>query len=433
MKGYLYKRGPRRGHRWYRRWCTLVGDSFSYFVDESQKDPKGRFMLSRCDDAFPLTLPPNSLFPSHGFVFVIHVTSLRSFLFSAPSQESREMWIEAVRRTVRDVRGRMREERERKTLHLVGVRRRIELEKKKGHDRLSRFVTPPQTARLEKSAKDFEDLTQRKKMSSQKRKALNLESHAKNGKGNFDLEGEDAIFGSSEVKFESRHSWHGTHIERERESERESERERRRGGEREEESEGSQSKRERSLGKEEEEGGKKERREKEREKEADDDVENGSDSLSLSPPDMSFAHTHFPPYLSSSPLPTSPSPICTLNSSPSSSSSPSLSPSPSPSLSPSPSPSPSPPPSSLKEAKAALLFASRAASWSVEDVGIWICQIGLETFSEHFVSNCICGADLFELKDEELDQDLGIEDKVVRRKILRAIDILRLRYCEVEV
>jgi hypothetical protein len=378
--------------------------TFFYFVDESQKDQKGKFLLSRCDDAFPLNLPPHSLFPSHGYVFVIQVTSLRNFLFSAATLDERERWIEAVRRIVREVRGRLREERERKTLHMTGIKRRIEREKMKCLDR-SHYAVPLPTARLEKSATDREASEHKKKMSSQKRKALNLEIHSEFGNGVplDDPDGEGHILDEDGSRRESRHSWHCTRRDGRHESIQRME------------------------------WGKGESDQEERVEGVGDMRGRGREEGGRGIQDGSRSHSDFPDSANTTLSSSSSSPSSSFSTSSTSSSSSSSSSYSSSSCSSSSSSSNVAVQSSLKEARTALLFASRAASWSVDDVGVWLASIGEERVSEQFVANCICGADLFELEEEELENDLEITDKAVRKRLLRAIDILRLRYCEVEV
>ena len=60
--------------------------------------------------------------------------------------------------------------------------------------------------------------------------------------------------------------------------------------------------------------------------------------------------------------------------------------------------------------------------WSVEKVASWICELGpsYRKYSDTFVKRDIDGATL-KLMDDELLIDLGVDDKLHRRRILSAI------------
>lgn len=87
----------------------------------------------------------------------------------------------------------------------------------------------------------------------------------------------------------------------------------------------------------------------------------------------------------------------------------------------------------LSEIRAHVLYLKRSAAWTVGEVLAWLHIINADGAIPSFEENQICGADLFELTEDELREDLEIEDDATRKTVLRGINMLRLRYCEVEV
>eukprot|EP00948_MAST-09A_sp_MAST-9A-sp1_P002301 g2301.t1 len=73
----------------------------------------------------------------------------------------------------------------------------------------------------------------------------------------------------------------------------------------------------------------------------------------------------------------------------------------------------------------------RVKSWSVNDVGAWLETLNLKQYKEAFADAAVDGAFLYDLDNEDLQNTLGIDHTLHRKKILNAI--LRLQQKEQEL
>jgi pSer/pThr/pTyr-binding forkhead associated (FHA) protein len=63
--------------------------------------------------------------------------------------------------------------------------------------------------------------------------------------------------------------------------------------------------------------------------------------------------------------------------------------------------------------------------WNEEDVRLWLNIIGMEQYADHFSDMKIDGLLILELSEEELTEELKIATKLHRKKILKAIEVLK--------
>jgi len=74
--------------------------------------------------------------------------------------------------------------------------------------------------------------------------------------------------------------------------------------------------------------------------------------------------------------------------------------------------------STHRKGKSSLLPSGKPSSWSVKDVCSWLAAVECSDAVDAFEENQISGADLFDLTDEELRDDLHIDDEQLRSQIL---------------
>lgn len=63
--------------------------------------------------------------------------------------------------------------------------------------------------------------------------------------------------------------------------------------------------------------------------------------------------------------------------------------------------------------------------WNSEDVAVWLSLIGMEGYVQNFEAMSIDGLLIFELTEEDLEKELQITTKLHRKKIIKAIELLR--------
>ncbi|KAG1754102.1 hypothetical protein EDD22DRAFT_913791 [Suillus occidentalis] len=111
LSGYLMKCGSKR-HNWRKRWFTLNGEKLVYSGSHMDTKPHRQFSFSEILDALefdmrshkhsapippPSSSPPTGPDESHGhFTFKI-VTTKRTLLLCAPSEEEEIKWLSAIR------------------------------------------------------------------------------------------------------------------------------------------------------------------------------------------------------------------------------------------------------------------------------------------------------------------------------------------------
>ena len=64
-------------------------------------------------------------------------------------------------------------------------------------------------------------------------------------------------------------------------------------------------------------------------------------------------------------------------------------------------------------------------NWNSEDIATWLRLIGLEMYQESFQEMRIDGLMIFELQEEDIEQELKIRVKLHRRKIVKSLELLR--------
>lgn len=64
-------------------------------------------------------------------------------------------------------------------------------------------------------------------------------------------------------------------------------------------------------------------------------------------------------------------------------------------------------------------------NWNSEDVKKWLQLIGLEMYQESFQEMRVDGLTIFELQEEDIEVELNIKVKLHRKKIVKALELLR--------
>lgn len=70
------------------------------------------------------------------------------------------------------------------------------------------------------------------------------------------------------------------------------------------------------------------------------------------------------------------------------------------------------------------LIKKQIQSWSTEDVGIWLKQIGLSEYVIYFKKNDISGKELLIIKEEDLKKDLNMISFGHRKIFLKQLNML---------
>jgi hypothetical protein len=76
--------------------------------------------------------------------------------------------------------------------------------------------------------------------------------------------------------------------------------------------------------------------------------------------------------------------------------------------------------------------ATRVSAWSVQDVAKWLNTLCLGQYAEAFIDAAIDGQFLYDLDDEDLENSLGIEHRLHRKKILGAVRNLKAAEIEAD-
>lgn len=63
--------------------------------------------------------------------------------------------------------------------------------------------------------------------------------------------------------------------------------------------------------------------------------------------------------------------------------------------------------------------------WSIEDVCLWVKQVGFANYTQEFSNSKVDGDLLLQLTDEMLKEDIGINNSILRKRFLRELANLK--------
>eukprot|EP00013_Stygamoeba_regulata_P028261 CAMPEP_0177651612 /NCGR_PEP_ID=MMETSP0447-20121125/12654_1 /TAXON_ID=0 /ORGANISM="Stygamoeba regulata, Strain BSH-02190019" /LENGTH=475 /DNA_ID=CAMNT_0019154731 /DNA_START=62 /DNA_END=1489 /DNA_ORIENTATION=- len=86
------------------------------------------------------------------------------------------------------------------------------------------------------------------------------------------------------------------------------------------------------------------------------------------------------------------------------------------------------PPVVCQEASTAPKAPENPRDWTTVQVAAWLVAQGCEDAVEAFSTNCMTGADLFELSETEVRSELGLSDETLLTQLAKAMTVLRLRF-----
>ncbi|KAG1683747.1 Arf-GAP with dual PH domain-containing protein 1 [Nymphon striatum] len=98
-EGWVWKRGPRSGDTYKKRWFTLDDRKLMYLIDPLDAYPKGEIFLGYRYDGFAVKfgIPPGNKELNKGFTLK---TPDRMYLLSAESDEDRQEWITILQKVI---------------------------------------------------------------------------------------------------------------------------------------------------------------------------------------------------------------------------------------------------------------------------------------------------------------------------------------------
>ncbi|CAM1291466.1 Uncharacterised protein g141 [Pycnogonum litorale] len=96
-EGWVWKRGPRSGDSYKKRWFTLDDRKLMYLIDPLDAYPKGEIFLGHKNDGYAIKfgIPPGNKELNYGFTLK---TPDRSYLLSVELDDDREEWMQVVQK-----------------------------------------------------------------------------------------------------------------------------------------------------------------------------------------------------------------------------------------------------------------------------------------------------------------------------------------------